>query len=236
MGRRSVRRRKSRFAARHTCRSADSGVGAAKVTVLAVLIFILLYMLYFWNFRISPNLEAVSAIKTKAIVNRIVNETINEKFCDETTARSLLITETDEEGNIEMVQSNTAAINNLISELLVELQNRYKNGEAGTNIEVPVGSIIGSKILSQSGPSVELTIIPVAVSKIDFITEFETQGINQTKYKVYVVLNTEARVLAPFSMHHIEVESTILVAEAIILGKVPDSFVQVPQDDILDVT
>lgn len=82
----------------------------------------------------------------------------------------------------------------------------------------------------------ELTIIPVAVSKIDFITEFETQGINQTKYKVYVVLNTEARVLAPFSMHHIEVESTILVAEAIILGKVPDSFVQVPQDDILDVT
>ena len=135
MGRRSVRRRKRR-------------VGAAKVTVLAVLIFILLYMLYFWNFRISPNLEAVSAIKTKAIVNRIVNETINEKFGDETTARSLLITETDEEGNIEMVQSNTAAINNLISELLVELQNRYKNGEAGTNIEVPVGSIIGSKILS----------------------------------------------------------------------------------------
>lgn len=70
MGRRSVRRRKSRFGARHTYRSAGSGVGAAKVTVLAVLIFILLYMLYFWNFRISPNLEAVSAIKTKAIVNR----------------------------------------------------------------------------------------------------------------------------------------------------------------------
>ena len=81
MGRRARRRRRR--------------VGAAKVTVLAVLIFILLYMLYFWNFRISPNLEAVSAIKTKAIVNRIVNETINEKFGDETTARSLLITETD---------------------------------------------------------------------------------------------------------------------------------------------
>ena len=73
----------------------------------------------------------MSAIKTKSIVNRIVNETINEKFGNETSAGNLLITETDEEGSIEMVQSNTAAINNLISELLVELQDRYKNGEAG---------------------------------------------------------------------------------------------------------
>ena len=207
---------------------------AFKLAVLVILMGLITYMAYFWVFRISPNLEAVSAIKTKSIVNRIVNETINEKFGNETSAGNLLIMETDEEGSIEMVQSNTAAINNLISELLVELQDRYKNGEAGTDIEVPIGSLIGSKILSQSGPTVELTIIPVAVSKIDFITEFESQGINQTKYKVYVVLSTEARVLAPFSMHHIEVESTILVAEAIILGKVPESFVQVPKESILD--
>ena len=207
---------------------------AFKLAVLVILMGLITYMAYFWVFRISPNLEAVSAIKTKLIVNRIVNETINEKFGNETSAGNLLITETDEEGSIEMVQSNTAAINNLISELLVELQDRYKNGEAGTDIEVPIGSLIGSKILSQSGPTVELTIIPVAVSKIDFITEFESQGINQTKYKVYVVLSTEARVMAPFSMHHIEVESTILVAEAIILGKVPESFVQVPKESILD--
>ena len=207
---------------------------AFKLAVLVILMGLITYMAYFWVFRISPNLEAVSAIKTKSIVNRIVNETINEKFGNETSAGNLLITETDEEGSIEIVQSNTAAINNLISELLVELQDRYKNGEAGTDIEVPIGSLIGSKILSQSGPTVELTIIPVAVSKIDFITEFESQGINQTKYKVYVVLSTEARVMAPFSMHHIEVESTILVAEAIILGKVPESFVQVPKESILD--
>ena len=207
---------------------------AFKLAVLVILMGLITYMAYFWVFRISPNLEAVSAIKTKSIVNRIVNETINEKFGNETSAGNLLITETDEEGSKEMVQSNTAAINNLISELLVELQDRYKNGEAGTDIEVPIGSLIGSKILSQSGPTVELTIIPVAVSKIDFITEFESQGINQTKYKVYVVLSTEARVMAPFSMHHIEVESTILVAEAIILGKVPESFVQVPKESILD--
>ncbi|PWM65063.1 MAG: sporulation protein YunB [Eubacteriales Family XIII. Incertae Sedis bacterium] len=222
------------FMSRRSVRRKNYDHRAFKLAVLVILMGLITYMAYFWVFRISPNLEAVSAIKTKSIVNRIVNETINEKFGNETSAGNLLITETDEEGSIEMVQSNTAAINNLISELLVELQDRYKNGEAGTDIEVPIGSLIGSKILSQSGPTVELTIIPVAVSKIDFITEFESQGINQTKYKVYVVLSTEARVMAPFSMHHIEVESTILVAEAIILGKVPESFVQVPKESILD--
>lgn len=70
---------------------------AFKLAVLVILMGLITYMAYFWVFRISPNLEAVSAIKTKSIVNRIVNETINEKFGNETSAGNLLITETDEE-------------------------------------------------------------------------------------------------------------------------------------------
>ena len=38
---------------------------------------------------------------------------------------------------------------------------------------------------------------------------------------------------APFSTRGFKTNSTIL-AEAVILGKVPDSYVVVPQDDILD--
>ncbi len=217
-------------------RKKNSDFFLVKLMILGGLIILLGYMIYFWSFHISPNLEEIGTIKAKALVSRIVNETIREKFGDEASVRNLLLTETDGEGNIEMVQSNTAAINHLISELSVELQNRYRSSEIESKSTVPLGSLFGSQILSQSGPDIEITIIPAAVSKIDFITEFETAGINQTKYKVYVVLNTEVRVLAPFSMKQVEVSSTVLVAEAVILGKVPQSYVEVPKDDILDVT
>jgi hypothetical protein len=41
-------------------------------------------------------------------------------------------------------------------------------------------------------------------------------------------------VVVPFSEKHIQVETTLLVAEAVILGDIPDSYVQVPERDILD--
>lgn len=202
--------------------------------LLCVLVFLMLYLIYFWCFRISPNLDTIAVMKAKSIVTRTVNEAINQQFGEETEARNLLITETDADGNIEMVQSDTRAINQLLSQLSTEIQHRYNSNKTEYKTSVPLGSILGSQILSQRGPSVELTILPMAVSGMDFKTEFEAQGINQTKYKVYVVMETEARVMAPFSSSVIEVKNTILIAEAIILGKVPQSYVQVPQDGILD--
>ncbi|MDE8735333.1 sporulation protein YunB, partial [Eubacteriales bacterium DFI.9.88] len=66
--------------------------------------------------------------------------------------------------------------------------------------------------------------------------EFEAKGINQTKYKVYIILKSQVKVLAPLSASTFDMSSTVLIAEAVILGGVPKSYVQVPKEDILDVT
>ncbi len=101
---------------------------------------------------------------------------------------------------------------------------------------VPVGSLLGSRFLfSQTCPR-SVDVIPLSVSAMDFRTEFETQGINQTKYKIYIVLNCRIKMAAPFSTQIFQTKSTVLLAEAVILGKVPDSYVVVPEDDILDAT
>ncbi len=211
-------------------------IALRKVLHLILLVFCILaaYFGVFWSLKISHNLDSIAEMRTKQIVSRTVNEAIREKMYENTEAQNLLIMETGNDGSIEMVQANTQAINRLLSGISYELQQRYKNGTLIQSTYVPLGSLLGSRILSQLGPSIKLTIMPSAVSHMDFITEFETQGINQTKYKVYAVVNTEARVLAPFSTDKIEVESTVLIAEAIILGDVPDSFVNVPENDILD--
>ena len=42
--------------------------------------------------------------------------------------------------------------------------------------------------------------------------------------------------MAPASSVNLDISSTVLIAEAVILGGVPNSYVQVPKEDILDVT
>lgn len=185
--------------------------------------------------EIEPNMESVSRIKAEALVGRTISKVLVAQFEKDTSQDELFTIINGEDGSIEMVQANSAAINIFMSKFSVNLQESFQNmGEE--KAEVSVGALLGSKFLSQSGPYVDLSVIPMSVSSMDFKTEFESRGINQTKYKIYIVLECRVKVLAPFLSRTFATKNTVLVAETVILGRVPDSFVQVPKEDILDVT
>ncbi|HVI41550.1 MAG TPA: sporulation protein YunB, partial [Anaerovoracaceae bacterium] len=177
---------------------------------------------------IKPNVAAIAEVKVKAMITQIVNDAVHNQFKTNDGVTKLLTIKTDQEGNITYVESNTTAMNSLATELTQAVQNQYKWKEA-VILDVPVGSIVGSQILSQIGPKIGLKVLPIGMSRVNFKTEFESMGINQTKYKVYLEMDSQARILAPFSINNIDVQNTILVAEAVIVGEVPSSYINVPQ-------
>lgn len=184
---------------------------------------------------VEPNMENAARMKAEALVSRTISKTLSQQFKGQEKGGSLFTVEKGSDGSMEMVQADSVEINIFLSEFSVSLQEDFQNME-GERLRVPLGSLMGSKILSQAGPSVTLGIMPLSVSSTDFRTEFETQGINQTKYKIYMILKCRVRVMAPFSSRVFATKNTVLIGETVILGKVPDSYVQVPQEDILDVT
>lgn len=194
-----------------------------------------LSVVWFFKNTVEPNLEDIGKMRARAMVTRMVNAAVNDQFYQETDAEQLLIRKTNGKGEIEMIQANTKAINLLVTEISQELQEEYMSVKE-ERFRVPAGTVLGSKIFSQTGPKVEMKVIPLSVSGMDFKTEFETQGINQTKYKVYIILKSQVKVLAPFVSDTFDMSSTVLIAETVILGGVPNSYVQVPKEDILDVT
>ena len=202
---------------------------------LVLLMVLAFYSVIFTEKIIKPNVAAIAEVKVKAMITQIVNDAVHEQFLTDAAVNELLTIKTDQEGNITYVESNTTAMNNLAVELSQSVQNRYK-WEDAVLLKVPVGSIVGSQILSQIGPDINLKVLPIGMSRVNFQTEFESMGINQTKYKVFLLLDSQARVLAPFSINNIEVQNTILVAEAIIVGEVPDSYINVPPGSAMDAT
>ena len=184
---------------------------------------------------IEPNIEDVSRMRAEVLVSRTVNRALTEQFQQKEIPEELFIISRDENGKTALVQANSIEINILMTRLVANLQEAFRNMEKEP-LDVPVGAFLGSKLLSQTGPAVELYITPVSVLSTDFRTEFESQGINQTKYKIYIVLECRVKVLAPFSSRSFNTSTDVLIAETVILGEVPGSYVQVPKEDILDVT
>ena len=182
---------------------------------------------------LDDNMEELAKIRAEVLVSRTVTRVLTEQFQKDTYKDELFTVTKDDEGNMSMVQADSAKINLLMSQISARLPESFQNRKK-EEFSVPAGALLGSRFLSQTGPQVGITVIPLSVSAMDFKTEFETQGINQTKYKIYIVLTCRIKMAAPFSTRVFKTNSTILIAEAVILGKVPDSYVVVPQDDILD--
>lgn len=205
------------------------------IAIIMMLMMLLVFMMMLIRTRVEPNLEEVGRIKAKVMVSQIVNKALNEQFYDRDNMDDLLIRKSNKDGQMEVLQANTQAMNLLITEICTELQKQY--AERPEDIyAVPLGTLLGDNILTQTSPTVDIHIIPISVSNIDFKTEFESQGINQTKYKVYIELKSQVKVVAPLVSETFEVSNVVLIAEAVILGSVPDSYVNVPEEDILDVT
>ena len=208
--------------------------------LMALIIFLLFLTLtgfLFWclKAKIEPNLEEIGRMRAKVMVSQIVNKALNDELNETEDMNQLLIREVNDDGQTAVLQANTQAMNLLATEICKELQEEFAERPKDV-YSVPLGVLLGDRILSQTGFEVDLTIIPLSVTSVDFKTEFESEGINQTKYKVYLDMECEVKALAPFSADTFPVSTTVLVAEAVILGNVPDSYVNVPEEDILDVT
>lgn len=70
------------------------------------------------------------------------------------------------------------------------------------------------------------------------MSEFESVNINQTIHKIYFDLNTILNVFTPVGAFGEDINSKVLLTEAVIVGKIPDAYYNLEglqQDDALEV-
>lgn len=211
--------------------------GANKLKWFILMILSCILMLYSFNFVdkiIKPNLISIAEVKVRAIVTQLINESIQEEFISDVEFSNLIDMQKDSGGNVVFVESDAIAMNKLASQLVISIQDKFK-GMKPIKMKVPAGTMVGSTILSQVGPNMGIKILSIGMAKVSFKTDFESCGINQTKYKVYLDFNCQAKVLVPFTSNLLDVNNTILVAEAIIVGRVPESYVNVPPEELTNI-
>ena len=201
--------------------------------LLVVLLVLMGYSFFFMEQVVKPTIASVGEVKAKSMIIQTINEVVRIKFLEDINSANLLDIITDENGKIAMVKADSVAMTELSYDLAARIQEEIKEIRE-EKVLVPLGTILGNQILSQTGPRVRLKVLPIGTSKVSFNTEFEEAGINQTKYKIYLKVESQARVLVPFSSNDIELETVLLVAETIIIGDVPQTYIRVPAEEMMD--
>lgn len=120
-------------------------------------------------------------------------------------------------GEVASVETNVAAVNVLAAEVLERTVEATADNDL--RLSVPVGSILGSPVLS-----VPVSVKMLSSSASSFRSELQSEGINQTRHRILLELTVEASLFMPWRIVDIAAETDILISETVIVGEVPESY------------
>ena len=173
-------------------------------------------------------LTALLLLLERNLESVILNEAVRDVMEEAVTYEDMMTVQTDREGRVTMLQANAVRMNELATVTALEAQAKLESAEA-QSIAIPLGAALGVPFLSALGPRVRVRMVPVSAVSAAFSTEFESAGINQTRHKIYLSLRTTVRLVIPGGARQVALSSQVLIAESIIVGEVPQSYVQVPE-------
>ncbi len=186
-----------------------------------LLAIMLIYSYYIVEKNIKPTISAMSEINARLIATQAINEAVNNKISSN-SFNHLVDFKADNNGRIAMIQANTVQMNKLAAETSLEIQNEIKK-IGTTELRIPISNIFKSQIFANTGPRINVDIQPAGTVKVDFYTDFEEAGINQTRLKIYLIVKTDVQIVVPLASNKIDVTTHIPVSETIIVSDVSEA-------------
>lgn len=127
-----------------------------------------------------------------------------------------------EDGQVVSLNANMSRINAFSAALLDYVgQLDRKN----IRVEIPLGNLTGSSLLLGRGPEITIQMIMLTSPHIKFRSELDAAGINQTEHRLLLDVVVDIDVLVPWGSVSTQATTEVLIAQTVIVGRVPNLFV-----------
>lgn len=202
-------------------------VQGKEILVSAALALLLLGGFLLWmNRQLRPELESLAVAQASSAVTAAVNDAIVNGIAEENISYDDVVTiETDEHGRVTVLKSNMAQANLLRAHLLAAALEEVSALTTRT-FSIPIGNLTKTELLSGKGPRIKVRLLSTGSANAVFHNSFTAAGVNQTLHQVILDVNVTICILLPGGTLETEVSIPVCVAETVIVGQVPDTYLQ----------
>lgn len=190
--------------------------------ILAVVVVVVIFVIILVS-RACHEFETIVSrsvyYKTQDEVYACINRYIGQS--DELT--DFVIVNKDSNGNITDIQTDSAKINMIKSQLNTEISKTFDNNDKRT-IEFPVGTLTGIDIVSGMGADISISCHTIGNINTTLKSYVESCGINQVKYSLYIDIVAEICIILPTESKNITFDEQYLLAETVIVGSIPEVY------------
>ena len=195
---------------------------------VALLFFLAMFCLFFVVVAIF--LKALSAqiavSDASDLVTVEINNAISDIMAEQDYSGDYFVSfEKDAAGDVTAISSNMARINALSAKILHRVVGATENRTI--EIGIPAGNLTGISLLMGRGPNIPVQIIVLTSSRVEFNNSIVTAGINQTKHQINLEVIVDIDILVPGGTESSQVMTEILIADTIVVGQVPDTYLNV---------
>lgn len=159
--------------------------------------------------------------------NRIVAQVLEEKSA---LCREMIALSYNESYTLSSVIPDSVAIN-AVRTAITDAAMRALEQESALSVSIPLGTLVAPDWLSGWGPTIAFPISYTATVLSDVTSSLEAVGINQSAYRVLVHLDISLYVVTPGGRSSVGVQLSYPMAEAVLLGEVPENLTEVYGDD-----
>lgn len=156
----------------------------------------------------------------------LINDAVSKQISAGAIAyENIVYFEKDVSGRITALKTNIAQVNMLKTETL-DFVNETLLDMDSFDIGVPIGSMVFPEFLSGRGPQIPVQIMSIRNSDAGFESNFTQAGINQTLHQLKMIVLVDVTVLVLGRTVDFTISSDVVVAETVIVGQVPNTFLQ----------
>ena len=190
-----------------------------------LIVFIIVAFLFFrWKFN-QPIRDLAQAQVINA-TSDLINDAIDQQIeSGDIQYDRIVYFEKDLDGNITALKTNMSEVNRLKTNTLNIINDEILALDQ-SDIGVSLGSIFLPELFSGRGISIPVQILAIRNSDGYFESYFTQAGINQTLHRLNMCVLVDVSILVLGRSTSFTVSSEVVVAETIIIGDVPNTFLQ----------
>lgn len=176
--------------------------------------------------RLWPVVMDLAQTQVTNTTSDLINDAISEQIAQGNIQYDRIVFfEKDLNGRITALKTNMSEVNRLKTDIL-NLINDEILAQDTEHLGVALGSLIMPEFFSGKGPDIPVRLLSIRNSDAQFRSFFSEAGINQTLQQLSMDVVVDVTILVLGQTRSFPVSSQVVVAETVIVGDVPDTFLQ----------
>ena len=195
-----------------------------RLSIFLLALSIILFVLFRSRYR--DIIRELAETQVKNTTSDLTNDAIAKQIADGIIQYDRIVFfEKDLDGRITALKTNMSEVNRLKTDILNIINDEILALDT-SDIGIPMGSFFLPELLSGKGPVIPVHILSIRNSDASFSSNFVQAGINQTLHQLVMLVSVDVAILVLGQTGSFTIGSEVVVAETVIVGDVPNTFLQ----------